>query len=247
MIQMKLFGECNLKGYTLIEGFPGIGLVGPMASSYMIEKEGMEYIGYIDSDMFPPLAVIHDKKPMYPARIYKDDKYKLVILISEFTIPSVLIHQLGTEITEFIRKSGITQIVSIGGMPSQKPSDIAYVTSPDRDQLKKATGQGLKAIDEGVVAGVSAVLLTNASQFKIPMLNLLVEVNPEMPDPKYAEVAISALNKALGIKIDLDELEKEAKDVEERLREMVKKVKDSHEHYSKAADTTPSTGPSMYA
>ena len=58
MIEIKLFKEQALKGYTLIEGFPGAGLVGPMASSYIIEKLGMEYIGKIESEQFPPIAVI---------------------------------------------------------------------------------------------------------------------------------------------------------------------------------------------
>ena len=77
MIEIKLFKEQNLKGYSLIEGFPGIGLVGPMAASYMIEKLGMEYVGYIASDLFPPIAVVHDGQPMHTARIYADKKNKL--------------------------------------------------------------------------------------------------------------------------------------------------------------------------
>ena len=58
MIEIRLFKDQNLKGYTFIEGFPGAGLVVPMASSYMIEKLGMEYVGYLNSDMFPPIAAV---------------------------------------------------------------------------------------------------------------------------------------------------------------------------------------------
>ena len=31
MIEIKLFKDYNLKNYTLIDAFPGVGLVGPMA------------------------------------------------------------------------------------------------------------------------------------------------------------------------------------------------------------------------
>ena len=44
MINIKIFKKKDLKNYTLIEGFPGLGLVGPMAISYIIEKLGMDYI-----------------------------------------------------------------------------------------------------------------------------------------------------------------------------------------------------------
>ena len=42
MIDIKMFKDANLKGYTLIDAFPGAGLVGSMAGSYMIEKLGMD-------------------------------------------------------------------------------------------------------------------------------------------------------------------------------------------------------------
>lgn len=244
MIEIKLFKNYDLKDYTLIDAFPGVGLVGPMAGSYMIEKLKMEYIGYIDSNEFPPIAAIHNSVPMFPARIYKDDKYKLIVAMSEFVIPANVVFELSRELLAFVRKNGISKTISISGMPSLKPSDIAYITSPDPDVIKKAVKLGLKTISEGVVAGVGAVLMTNSDQFKVVSMNILVEVNPQLMDPKYAEVAILGLNKLININIDLKDLEEEAKVVEEKMREMLRKMKETPEHYSKAAEAT---GPSMYA
>ncbi len=244
MIDIKMFKDANLKGYTLIDAFPGAGLVGSMAGSYMIEKLGMEYIGYIESDEFPPIATIHNSMPMFPARIYKSDKSKFIIIISEFTVPSNSIYQLSREIMAFVRKYGISQIISISGMPSQKPSGKVFLASPDPQTVKKATKLGIKAIEDGVIAGVSAVLMTNADQFNIPVMNLLVEVNPTIMDPKYAEIAISGLNKLLDTNIDLRDLEKEAEIVEAKIRGLMKKMKDSHDTYTNATDAA---GPSMYA
>ena len=244
MIEIKLFDEVNLKGFTLIEGFPGAGLVGPMAASYMIEKLGMKYIGYIESDLFPPIAAVHDGVPMHTARIYVDVKNKLVVTLSEFTIPQSVIYQLANELLSFIRKNGIKGIISIGGMPSQKQSDSAFVISSDPDISKNAIKQGLKPVREGVIAGVSALLITNAKDLEIPTTNLLVEVNPVLMDPKYAETAIEGLQKLIGLKIDLSELEDEAKEVESRVRDMLKKAKDSHAHYNNAQEEVgpPSVG-----
>ncbi len=244
MIEIKLFKNYDLKGYTLLDAFPGVGLVGPMAGSYMIEKLKMEYIGYIDSDTFPPIAAIHNGDPMFPARIYKDDKYKFVIAMSEFVIPAQGVYLLSRELMAFVRKYGLTRVISISGMPSNKPSDTAYITSPDQTTIKKAVKMGLKTINEGVVAGVGAVLMTNAYLFKVESVNILVEVNPQLMDPKYAEIAIRGLNKILNINVDLKDLEEEAKVVEARLREVIKKMKETPEHYNKAAEAT---GPSMYA
>ncbi|MGC8629268.1 MAG: proteasome assembly chaperone family protein [Candidatus Micrarchaeia archaeon] len=236
MMELKLFEDENLKGYTLIEGFPGAGLVGPMAASYIIEKLKMRYIGYIDSDLFPPITAVHEGVPMYTARIYADPVNKLAVVLSEFTIPTNAVHDLGQELLSFVRKYGIAKIISIGGMPSQQLSNNAYVIASDKELFEKALKSGMKPIEEGVIAGVSAILLTGAAQFNIPMIDILVEVNPEIMDPKYAEIAIGALNKLLNISIDLTELERETKEVEAKVREILKKTKETHEHYNKAAE-----------
>ena len=244
MIEIKLFKNCDLKDYTLIDAFPGVGLVGPMAGSYMIEKLKMEYIGYIDSDEFPPIAAIHYSVPMFPARIYRDEKYKLLVAMSEFVIPAGTVYSLSRELLAFVRKNGISKTISISGMPSQKPSDVAYITSPDQNVIKKAVKLGLKTISEGVVAGVGAVLMTNSNQYKVESMNILVEVNPQMMDPKYAEIAILGLNKLTDINIELKDLEEEAKVVESKMRDVLKKMRETPEHYNKSAEAT---GPSMYA
>ncbi|MDE1834769.1 MAG: proteasome assembly chaperone family protein [Candidatus Micrarchaeota archaeon] len=244
MIEIKLFKTYDLKGYTLIDAFPGIGLVGPMAGSYMVEKLKMEYIGYIDSDAFPPIAAIHSGTPVFPARLYMDKKFKLIVALSEFVIPSTSVYLLSRELLAFIRKNGISRVISISGMASQKPSETVFVTSPDQGVMKKAAKGGLKPIEAGVVAGVGAVLMINAFQYNVVSMNILVEVNPQIMDPKYAEIAITGLNKIIDIDIDLKDLDEEAKAVESKIRDMLKKMKESPEHYNKAAEAT---GPSMYA
>ncbi len=56
---VKIISErIRSKSPLVIEGFPGIGLVGNIACQHIIEELEMEYIGSIDSRYFPPLAVL---------------------------------------------------------------------------------------------------------------------------------------------------------------------------------------------
>ena len=246
MIQIKMGKDQNLKGYTLLEALPGVGLVGAMAGSYIIEKLKMENIGRIESDYFPPIAAIHDGIPMFPARVYKSDEMKLVLFMAEFAMPPNLIYQLSQEMLSFARKYGISRIVSVGGLPSQKPSAKIYVASSDSSISKTAAKLGITPIQDGLIAGISASLLTYSRDYGIPTMDILVEVNPALMNPKYAELAITGLNKLLAIEIDLSELQKEAKLVEARIREMLKKLKS---HPDAAAATAPQApgDQSMYA
>ena len=49
--------KISLQGYTLIEGFPDLGLAGTIGTRYLIEQLNFEEIGYIDSRLFLHLFV----------------------------------------------------------------------------------------------------------------------------------------------------------------------------------------------
>ncbi len=244
MVEIKTFKDYDLSGYTVIEGFPSAGLVGPMAVSYMIDKLKPEYIGYVTSQRFPPIAAIHDTVPMHPARLYKHDKSKIILIMAEFVIPADVVNDVAMEIISFCKKNKVQKIFSISGMSMKKPKDNLYLIGP-QDMLKKAASSGMKPIKEGAVAGVNAIILINAQQYGIKAANILVEVDPAITDPKYAELAIEGLQKLIELNIDLEELDKEAKLVEAKIRDMLKNVKDTHEQYETTAENT--SGPSMYA
>ncbi|MCL4371924.1 PAC2 family protein [Candidatus Marsarchaeota archaeon] len=258
MLEIKLLSNKSIDGYTIIEGFPGAGLVGTMAVSYMVEKLSMEYFGYFDSQAFPPLVSIHDGIPMHPVRLYVSHKYKLIAIFAEFAIPAEMSYMVASKIIEFVKANKISQIISIGGMPSQgkteeledgnpeaksDPNSVYAIVSDPKfaADLKK---NGITEIKEGVASGISALLIIAAAALKIDDINLLVPIDQNIVDPAYAEYAIKSVNKLLDLNIDITELDKEAKEVEAKIKALIKKNKESHEGYKKA---TEDAGPAMYA
>src|SRR3989338_1462970 len=110
------YKEKNLKDYTLIEGLPGMGLVGTIAAKYIIEKLKFDEYGYIESGLFLPVVRIHQGIPVRPARIYISDSRKLVVLISEQIIPKNHTYALAKSVSDWIQKKGITRLVSLSGI-----------------------------------------------------------------------------------------------------------------------------------
>ena len=102
-MQIKLTKDLDFEGFTFLEGFPGIGLVGAMSISYVIEKLGLENIGYLESEEFPPLMSIHDGIPMHSIRIYASEKYKIITIFSEFSIPASTTYKITDALIEFIK------------------------------------------------------------------------------------------------------------------------------------------------
>jgi len=246
MIEIKMFKEVNFKGYTFIEGFPGAGLVGPMTISYIVDKLGMKYVGYLSSDQFPPLVSIHKNQPMPPIRVYVAEKEKLCTIFAEFAISMEMIAEISNVVYDFMKKNGISSIYSIGGIPmkAEDENKTPFVITSSADTSKAAASAGLKPIDEGVATGISALLLIKATMDKLPDTNIMVPVQQGIIDPMYAEIAIEKLNKLMNLNIDVTELDKEAKMVEAKIRELINKHKESLDSHKKAVD---STGPSMYA
>jgi uncharacterized protein len=247
MIEIKMQKK-NLDGYTFIEGFPGAGLVGPMAINYLVEKLKMEDIGYLESDKFPPLISIHDDVPMHPVRIYISEKLKLVTIFAEFAIPIEMTFELSNTVySDIIKKGGINRVVSISGIPTQQeevPKDVFGVASSKKLVKDVIEKNGLKPIGDGMATGVNAIILGMAMNDSLDDINILVPINPALIDPEYAVLAIKSMNSILGVDIDTTELDKEAKLVESKVKDLMKKTKETHETYKKSLDDT---GPSMYA
>ncbi len=244
MINIKMLKKLDLSGAIMIEGFPGIGLVGPMAISYIIDKLGMVYIGYMESEEFPPLVSIHKGEPMPPVRLYYSEKFKIVTIFAEFALPVELVGSITNAVYSFITANKIKEIISISGIPSSEGGVHSFAIASLNSLNAEIQKAGMKPIEEGVASGVNALLLMKAKLDSLPDINILVPVEQDIIDPKYAENAIDTLNKLLDLNIDTSELKKEAEEVEAKIQELIKKHSESHRSYKKVVEAS---GPSMYA
>jgi len=244
MINIKMLKKLDLSGAIMIEGFPGIGLVGPMAISYIIDKLGMAYIGYMESEEFPPLVSIHKGEPMPPVRLYYSEKFKIATIFAEFALPVELVGSITNAVYSFITANKIKEIISISGIPSSEGGVHSFAIASLNSLNAEIQKAGMKPIEEGVASGVNALLLMKAKLDSLPDINILVPVEQDIIDPKYAENAIDTLNKLLDLNIDTSELKKEAEEVEAKIQELIKKHSESHRSYKKVVEAS---GPSMYA
>ena len=71
----------DLKGATVIDGFPGVGLVGTITANHLINSQGLEQIGVIESPHFPAVSVVKDGVPHNPVRLYAGEQACLPDLV----------------------------------------------------------------------------------------------------------------------------------------------------------------------
>jgi len=162
-VEFKMLEKPNIKGYTLIEGFPGIGLIGTIAVGYLADKLNARCIGYILSKSFPPMASIHKGKPVLPARIYVDDKHKLVLLFSELVVPSSVVYDISEGILKWAEKNKIKRIISLAGMTARlgmenKKPEVYGIASNDKI-AKELVDKNVKLITEECLSALSYCFL----------------------------------------------------------------------------------------
>jgi len=245
MGDVQLHKTADMKGLkkpTMILGFPGTGLVGSVAASQIVESLQLAFGGYLSSAEFAPLAAIHNYKPQPAARIHFSDKYNLVVIISEMTIPVGSSLEVADKIYEFARSLGSSSIISLGGIPMEDEKRGVYIVSSDAALVKEVVDNKLaRSIKEGATTGVTGILLAKGSLDKFPVTTILSEASEEYLDPKAASNVLRVLSAIIKIPISTARLDKESQEFTKGLKEVLVKAK-----ISKKKGPSTSEGGSMY-
>jgi len=226
----------DLKGATVIDGFPSVGLVSSIAANYLIKVLDMEHIGIMDSSQFPTVSLIRDAKPLSPVRIYAGEKGRsgdqIVAFISEFQAPPNLIRPISRTLVAWAQEQRCKMIVSPEGLvvdpelrDSAEISDVVFgiaSTQRAREMLKQ---HSIRSFEEGVISGVAGVLLNEGRKRDFDVITLLAEAHPDFPDAKAAALVLEAIDDMLlGIEFDAKPLFEEAQRIEEHIREIRKQA-----------------------
>lgn len=238
----------SLKNPVVIEGFPGLGLVGTISASYLVEKLKMDLVGYITSDQFPPLAAVHNYTPQYPARIYASRKHNLIVLISEFIVPLPAIYDLTDAIWDFAKAKKASKIISLGGIALKNDDGKVFaITSNSKLVADLERHHLVSLIKEGATTGVTGLLLVRGNIENYPIISFLAPAHGNYMDPKAAAVVLEVLKSYLNLEFNTTELEKESALIEEKMKDVLQKGKAAHNHYQKTVEEHASTNlGSMY-
>lgn len=227
-VKIEIDGQLP-KDAIVLEAFPSRGYVSTIAVNHMIKKLGMRQVGYMESDKLDSIAVVHDKKPMHPIRIYvKDD---LVVLFSELMIPFSLVHEFTSAIGDWFKElkpKTALLLASVPGTSTDKEHEI-MVLSTDDEVRGKLLKMGLKEMEEGVLTGMSSSLMIKCCGHDIPATSLMVETS-YIPDVLAASSLLKILNKLLGLDVDVEELNKAGHEIEKKFKDTMSQLTKGQEN-----------------
>jgi uncharacterized protein len=227
-IEIRKLRNVNLKGGIVIDGFPSVGLANAIASECLVRSVKTEFVAVLDSPAFPPLSIIRDAKPNFPARVYANEELRLAMFTSELSLDPAMFRPVANTMLDWALASNCDLVVSAAGMPYEEGEEAGPDTTPEvravastPHALKKAADAGILPITSGSVAGIPAILLNEGAWRNYDVIVLLVKVLRDGPDFRAGAAIAEALTRlAPGVSCDITSLLKEAEVMEKVLRKI---------------------------
>ena len=209
------------KNPVIIEGFPGFGLIGTIASEFLIEHLKTEQIGKIIFNEMPAMVAIHENKVVEPLGVFYNEKYNLVI-VHAITASKGFEWEIAENIAKMAQDLDAKEIISLEGVGSGEgavaTSKVFYYTG-NKKSKKKFESIGLEPLTEGIIVGVTGALLLRSE--KVPVSCVFAEAQNNLPDSKAAAKVIEKLDKYLGLDVDYKPLLEQAEKFEGKLKNIL--------------------------
>ncbi|MHC1598013.1 MAG: proteasome assembly chaperone family protein [Candidatus Methanofastidiosia archaeon] len=222
MIDIVLKEEIKFKDPIVIEGFPGVGLVGHIAATYLVSELKIPQIGFIRTDLLPQVSMVFNGKVVPPARIYGNEK--LIVFISDLAFPDIKTYPMAMALGDFMKKHNVSKSISLAGIGTSAPTGKIFGVGSSEDILLNLSKIGIEILPMGSISGGSGALLLECHHKDIPSIALLAETYGNRPDPRSASGLLNIIGKLINKKIDTKMLIKEAEQLESALSKLSKDV-----------------------
>jgi len=224
---------------VLLSSFPSAGLATTVAGHYMIRALKLPRIGRFESPEIAPIAVVQAGEVNPTIRVYGTSKLGLVL--SEFPPSPSQANALARTILQNAEQRGTRLVVCLEGVVPHPESDdeedegaaeeapneqvwVAY-SRKDPAVLKSFESTRVRALDDGVIGGVSGAMLVQGIGRRIPVAVLLVSARAAggLPDHRAGAALIETLDRLLPeLRIDTGPLRAQAEQIERALRAAMK-------------------------
>lgn len=211
---------------VVIEGFPGIGLIGNIASQYVINRLEMDYLGAIDSRFFPPMSVLVGGLAHLPVRIYEKKDLGVVVVSSDIPVHPAASYDLARGIVSWAESIGAKEMVCLAGITVMGEEQRVFGAATTEEMLARIKDR-VEVFEFGTISGISGSVMNECLLRKMPAICLLGETHSMAPDPRAAVVTVKMLNTLYGLNVDTTELEERAEEIEFQMQKLAEQVQSS--------------------
>lgn len=246
MATINVQADLSLEAPTLIEGLPGVGLVGKIATDHLVTTYDMTYYAGVECEGIPPVSIYHTGKSKLrpPVRLYADEDRDLLVLSSDIPISPQNAETFAGCVTGWIAENDVLPVFLTGLAREQRE------TSTVPELFGVATGDGEEYLDRGgivppresgLVRGPTGALLHTASEMRLTSVGLIVTANPQFPDPTAAKALLdNGIAPVAGIDVETDSLVEQAEEIQQTREQLAKQL--HQENNDKSSQAQPLRG-----
>jgi uncharacterized protein len=214
----------DVKGGYLIDGFPYTGLANAIATESLVNNTAQfELAGIIDSDLFPPISIVREEVPNFPARILVNKDLKVAVF-SSFLTPHESIHrQVAQAMLDWAKEHKISFIISSSAIKTDDEAPFVIGVGSTDEAKKKLRDADIPVLKNGTIPGIPGILLNEGTISNINVIVLLCKARETGPDFRAGAEICMAMSKLVpGASCDLKSLLNEAEGIEEHLKQTEK-------------------------
>jgi len=237
MAHVQEHAEISLDSPMLVEGLPGVGLVGKIAADHLVKNFEMTHYASCYCEGVPRVAVYEDGESAVrpPIRIYADEDRDLLVLQSDVPVSPQAAPEFASCLTGWFQRTDATPIC-LSGLAREKEGVPEMYGIATGDAEAALDEHGIPAPSEsGMVSGPTGALLAEAGEQGVDGVGLIVEANAQFPDPEAARVLlVDAIEPLADIDVGTDKLVEQAEEIADAREKLAKRMQQAEEESSQA-------------
>ena len=179
-----------------------------------------ELAGVLDSDLFPPISIIKDEVPNFPARIFVNNNLKLAVFSSYLTPHESLHREVAKTMLNWANQHKCSLILSSSLIKPGNDNTSLMGVGSTTEAKKKLKDANIPILGSGTVPGIPGILLNEGALSKTNVIVLLVKSQQPGPDFRSGAEICMALSKLVpGAACDLPTLLHEAEIIKRSLKQ----------------------------
>jgi len=165
---IKELAEIQPNNPVLIEGLPGLGLVGKIAMRYLIKQLKAQKIAYLYSPHFPYFVLVNKKGNVrllrgafYYWRNPKEDGHDLILFTGDSQSQTIEgQYEIADRMLDYAEKNHVQAIATIGGYRMEaKEKPKVFVAATSKNVIDKSIAAGASLSTSGSPIGGTADLI----------------------------------------------------------------------------------------
>ncbi len=235
----------NASGARLVSCFPSVGFVSAIIAHYLVDKLELELVGGVRHHKLPPVCLVQDGKPLPPLRFYAGEPIcnmercdKVILIASEIQVLPELSLPLATSLIDWIVESGVSSTIMVDSFAHGVDSSHSIFDEEEGMESMLGIGStdvghkllksiGVPLLKQGIVGGMTGVMMGECRRRRIDALAILAESDGEIgqgaiPDARAAARIITCMDGLLpAVHLDPEPLLEEAQRIEGQIRDMM--------------------------